>query len=55
MTALGDGCGLAPMADGFVATSGEGRIVGIGRDGSATDIASQPLAFDNHIAAIALG
>lgn len=52
VTALPDGCGLAPRDDGFVATSGEGAIVAIGTDGRRSDLANGRVAFDNHVAVI---
>ncbi|MGD9739178.1 MAG: DUF1513 domain-containing protein [Bauldia sp.] len=49
--ALADGCGLAPLATprGFVATSGSGSVVAIGQPGTATLLATDDVAFDNHI------
>lgn len=52
VTPLGDGCGLARRGDGFVATSGEGRIVAIAGDGTPLDLVTQRLAFDNHVLAV---
>lgn len=44
---LRSGCGLAADTDGFVATSGEGEMVGMA--GAVRDVQSFPFLFDNHI------
>ena len=44
---LRSGCGLAGDGAGFVATSGEGEMVGLG--GSAREARHFPFLFDNHL------
>lgn len=47
---LPDGCGLAPRASGFIATSGSGEIAVVAPQESRSRMLSEnDLAFDNHI------
>lgn len=55
-TRLADGCGIAATAGaGMLATSGEGAVIGLDftkGDGSATPMAREDVAFDNHLTLI---
>ncbi|MCI4663314.1 MAG: DUF1513 domain-containing protein [Neomegalonema sp.] len=44
-----DICGVAAAADGFRATSGEGRVFAIGANARLTPLSSMPIAYDNHL------
>lgn len=46
-TELADGCGLAPAGSGFLASSGQGALVGFG--GTPTVDARLAFGFDNHL------
>lgn len=47
VTQLDDGCGIAPDGAGFLASSGQGRLLGIA--GSAAIDATLGFSFDNHL------
>ncbi|MEM1384499.1 MAG: DUF1513 domain-containing protein [Pseudomonadota bacterium] len=47
-----DVCGLAPAADGWIATDGLGGVIGLSRKLRASPLARQKVAFDNHLSPI---